>query len=264
MSVIYAVSDIHGCYKAMLKTLELVDLTDKTSELIFLGDYINRGKESKKTIYYIKELEEKNSQVIVLPGNHESVLLDWLKNSDFEILGSDNLSLDIMKSFYTDEEITKIRSLCTDELEERCMDNLYKQIFISDHNELIDWLEKIYKNKYYETEEQIFVHAGVVEIEAKEELWKELTSDRYYLESRNINNKKFYKDIIVGHTPAHKVAANDNYMGKVYFDGLSHYYIDGDTINSGVVPLLKYNKKSKKYTSYKYEDGVIEEYLIRD
>lgn len=84
MTTVYSISDIHGCYEALVDTLSLVDLeSNKNNKLLFLGDYISRGKDSCKVLYHIKNLEERYpTQVVVLIGNHEQMFLDWYCDKD--------------------------------------------------------------------------------------------------------------------------------------------------------------------------------------
>ena len=69
----YAISDIHGCtqtFKALIKKIDLS--TD--DQLFLLGDYINKGPDSKGVLDYIIELQKAYS-VFCLKGNHEELLL---------------------------------------------------------------------------------------------------------------------------------------------------------------------------------------------
>ncbi|HOK05496.1 MAG TPA: hypothetical protein PLN24_09610, partial [Victivallales bacterium] len=56
----------------------------------------------------------------------------------------------------------------------------------------------------------------------------------------------FYKDIIAGHIGTYSLKADKNFHG-VYWDGMSHYFIDGSVNISGVIPLLMYDLESNKY-----------------
>lgn len=70
----FAIGDIHGqlsLLKKMLSTLPLID----SDTLIFLGDYIDRGEDSKGVIDYLLEYDYPCS-VIFLRGNHEDLFLD--------------------------------------------------------------------------------------------------------------------------------------------------------------------------------------------
>lgn len=102
MSNIYAFSDIHGFYEFMLDTLSLVDLdSSKENKLIFLGDYVDSGKDSCQVLYHIKELEEKYpEQVIVLLGNHEEMFIDWYTLKDELQWLSQDVNFLTLKSFF--------------------------------------------------------------------------------------------------------------------------------------------------------------------
>ena len=58
---------------------------------------------------------------------------------------------------------------------------------------------------------------------------------------------RFYKDIISGHVASWKVAKNKSYLGEIYHDSKSHYFIDGDVMNSKKIPVLCYDTITKKY-----------------
>lgn len=105
MSIIFAISDIHGFFDEMINTLSLVDLdSNRDNQLIFLGDYVNRGTKSCQVLYKIKELEESyHEQVVVLMGNHDQMLMDWWEEDLLQWLEQDQ-ELMTTRSFFTDEQ----------------------------------------------------------------------------------------------------------------------------------------------------------------
>lgn len=56
----------------------------------------------------------------------------------------------------------------------------------------------------------------------------------------------FYKDIIAGHVAASLVAGDKDFKG-IYFDGESHYYIDGQSGKNKRILCLAYNEAENKY-----------------
>jgi len=70
---IWAIGDVHGCLTALNTLLAALDL-QPDDRLIFLGDLIDRGPDSKATIDRIFELRQER-QVDVIQGNHEEMLL---------------------------------------------------------------------------------------------------------------------------------------------------------------------------------------------
>ncbi len=93
-----AISDIHGCsatFNALLHRLELT----ASDQLFLLGDYIDRGPDSKQVLDTIFNLQESGFQVQCLKGNHEELLLwaidghhhgleNFLRNGGEETLAS--------------------------------------------------------------------------------------------------------------------------------------------------------------------------------
>ena len=67
----------------------------------------------------------------------------------------------------------------------------------------------------------------------------------------------FIKTIIAGHIGSATVSG-DNSFHDIYFDGKSHYYIDGSVYKGGRLPLLMYDSDNGKY--YEIKEGV--KYLL--
>ena len=71
---VYAIGDIHGCSVALKTLLKTIPLTDSDT-LVFLGDYVDRGFDSKGVIDQIMAISEKHN-VVTLRGNHEVMMLE--------------------------------------------------------------------------------------------------------------------------------------------------------------------------------------------
>lgn len=71
----FAISDIHGCCETFLALLAKLELVAGDT-LFLLGDYIDRGMQSKQVIDHIWKLQAAGIQVHCLRGNHEQLLLD--------------------------------------------------------------------------------------------------------------------------------------------------------------------------------------------
>ena len=73
----FAVGDIHGCFD---KLTELLDqcrrfAKGRPSTFIFLGDYIDRGPDSRRVVQTIMDMTVADPErVIALAGNHEDLL----------------------------------------------------------------------------------------------------------------------------------------------------------------------------------------------
>lgn len=71
----FAISDLHGCRKTFAALIDKIELTP-ADELYLLGDYIDRGPDSKGVIDLIWQLQQNGYKIHCLRGNHEQMLLD--------------------------------------------------------------------------------------------------------------------------------------------------------------------------------------------
>lgn len=68
----YIIGDVHGCYKPLKALLKKIEFDIKKDELWFVGDILNRGPDSLKTLQFIMRLGSAAKMVL---GNHELHLL---------------------------------------------------------------------------------------------------------------------------------------------------------------------------------------------
>lgn len=208
MSMIYAMSDIHGCLAEFEEALSLIDLSGN-NKLILLGDYIHGGPDPFGVLKRIMKLERQYGadKVIVLAGNHEDMALD----------GRWPISADRNGENYDDPD--------------------------NDNDEpFLLWMQDL--RRYYADDRRIFCHAGVDE--EAEDLWELGTDDYTFTEKFPAQTGHFYMDIIAGHIGT-AVISDDPRFHDIYFDGESHYYIDGTVLDSGIIPVLKVDTGQNKY-----------------
>ncbi|PRY14956.1 serine/threonine protein phosphatase 1 [Pontibacter ummariensis] len=74
----YALTDLHGCSQTLKALIEQLKL-QKTDELYLLGDFVNKGPDSKGVIDFILHLQKQHYQVQCLRGNHDQMLLKSTK-----------------------------------------------------------------------------------------------------------------------------------------------------------------------------------------
>ncbi len=77
----YVIGDLHGCPTEpaiLLKHLETVEGLNENDNIVFLGDYIDRGPDSKGVVDILLEFQTKYPKARFLKGNHEDMLLDFL------------------------------------------------------------------------------------------------------------------------------------------------------------------------------------------
>lgn len=81
--IVYAVGDIHGRLDLLNRMLALIradaeDIDVDRRTIVFLGDYVDRGPESKGVIDRLLAGPPEGFEQVCLMGNHESWLLDFL------------------------------------------------------------------------------------------------------------------------------------------------------------------------------------------
>jgi serine/threonine protein phosphatase 1 len=69
-----AISDVHGCLRTLEALLDRVQYT-AADHLFFLGDYVDRGPDSKGVIDLIWRLQRAGHLVDCLSGNHEQLVV---------------------------------------------------------------------------------------------------------------------------------------------------------------------------------------------
>ncbi len=169
---IYAVGDIHGCYVKLKNMLTRLEWRPGCGDLLlFLGDYIDRGPQSYEVVDMLAELTDKAPrEVITLLGNHEKMFLDFIGGHAFPSLFANGLAATVRDYCRSENELPASHLL------------FYRGLQL-----------------YYETEDYIFVHAGLApgrsleEQSAQDMLWIRET----FLDS----DYDFGKTVVFGHTP---------------------------------------------------------------
>ncbi len=72
----YAATDLHGCLHTLRYLLEHRLPLAPDDELFLLGDYVNKGPDSRGVLDYLMELPQRGFRVHCLRGNHDQELLD--------------------------------------------------------------------------------------------------------------------------------------------------------------------------------------------
>ncbi|MBQ2882963.1 MAG: metallophosphoesterase [Alphaproteobacteria bacterium] len=208
-------SDIHGCLAEFEVALSLVmeHLEEAETMLILMGDYIHGGSDNYGVLDKIMKLQNRYGldKVLALMGNHEEFVL-W----------GDSTINHMIKTF--DEE----------QFIDEGMEDKY-----------IQWMENL--PRYYTAGNTIFVHAGIDE-EAGD-LWEWGTGDEFFVGKYPAETGKIEglaMKVVAGHVGTAEIVGNPSFH-DIYYDGESHYYIDGTVLDSGVIPVLMVDTDTDKY-----------------
>jgi serine/threonine protein phosphatase 1 len=79
----FAIGDIHGCLKTFIRLVE--DGIRLTSDDILypVGDFIDRGPDSKGVLDYVTKLMKKGFRIKPVRGNHEEMLLESITDPGY-------------------------------------------------------------------------------------------------------------------------------------------------------------------------------------
>jgi len=177
MGKIFATGDIHGRLDKLEDLMDVVEADRNEDTLIFLGDYIDRGPDSAGVVDFILDLRETYRNIVCLRGNHEELFLDYVlkqKNRDLYFYNGGRYTL---RSYGLDPDTPPSES----DIPERHM-AFFKSL-----------------PYYWETEDYIFVHAG---LRPGIPLGRQDKDDMVWIRGEFIFARcDFGKTVIFGHTP---------------------------------------------------------------
>jgi len=224
---VYAIGDIHGCIATLDALLDRLAPKDD-DHLIFIGDYIDRGPDSKAVIDRLLELEKTTElgtgpRCTFLRGNHDQMMLDYVDfpgDPDVYELWTINGGLSTLNSYVEDGRLV---------LPDAHVDFLRR-------TELV-----------HETDDFVFVHAGlnpkksIAEnlnpIDPQVALWT-----RSHLKAKL---KKWEKPVVCGHTPQRE-PINDSLLINID-TGAVYNHIEG----LGVLTAVKLPER--EFTQVQFE-----------
>jgi serine/threonine protein phosphatase 1 len=180
----FVIGDVHGCARELERLYQMLPLKDD-DRLVFLGDYIDRGPDSRGVVDFILRLER---PYIALKGNHEAEMNECLTadfpESLFEWLllwGGDKTLMSYGVSPYKSGEEE-------DEIVAR-----FNRAIPPSHKDFYKNLQLL-----YEDENCLCVHAGLHPTFPKNRDEKTLL----WIRDEFINSKvDFGKRVVFGHTP---------------------------------------------------------------
>ena len=184
-----------------------------------MGDYIHGGADNYGVLDKIISLQNRygEDKIIVLLGNHEEFVLTGYSSINSMSMIEDNE--------YDDADDQDDKYIC--------------------------WLENL--PRYYTEGNTIFVHAGIDEDAG--DMWEWGTSDEIFVSKYPAETGKIEgleMKVVAGHVGTAEISGDPRFH-DIYYDGDSHYYIDGTVMDSGVIPVLLVDTEEDKY--YQVTEG---------
>jgi serine/threonine protein phosphatase 1 len=190
MNKIFAIGDIHGSLHQLRRLIKSLAIDQQDDTLVFMGDYIDRGSAVKEVVDYVMGLKSEFKNIICLMGNHEQMFLNYLAGIDEKMFLANGGAATLLS--YGISRFSKPRNR--------------RATIPPDHLLFFQSLLP-----YYETNDYIFVHAGLMpglplnEQSFNDLLWvREEFIDSHY---------DFGKLVIFGHTPFHTPLIKPNKIG---------------------------------------------------
>ncbi|CAN5378762.1 metallophosphoesterase family protein [soil metagenome] len=187
---LFAIGDIHGHFNELFGLMHHLindaDLRPERDTVVFLGDYVDGGPDTRKVIAWCMEMSHRYPHWVFLKGNHSDMMLDALRYNS-RIYGSYDLW------WGQGGRETAMSYLPTDA---SAYDRSIMQPLDYIPQAHLDWLEE--RPLYHETDRHIFVHAGLrpgiplAEQSREDMLW--------IRESFIESDYDFGKRVVFGHT----------------------------------------------------------------
>lgn len=175
MILTYAIGDAHGCLD---KVVEIVrrcnnDAAGQPMRYVFLGDYVDRGTDSRGVVQFLLELQRAHAdRDIFLKGNHEDLMVAAADSEFFEERWLANGGLETLKSY----ELTSAAEIPEDH---------------------VNWLRRL--PLFFDDGQRFFVHAGV---HPDRPLDRQDEDDLLWIRKPFLTSEKDYGRLVVhGHTP---------------------------------------------------------------
>jgi len=170
----FVIGDIHGCLNTLRRLLDKIPWDPVSDTLIFVGDYIDRGEDPKGVVDIILSLKRQGAKIECLLGNHEAMLMDYLKgkNRDLYLFNGGTTTLASYRAQKKKEE----------------------PLIPKDHLSFFSELKP-----YIELEDYYIVHAG---FRPGRKIEDQSLEDMIWIRYEFIDsNHDFGKKVIFGHTP---------------------------------------------------------------
>lgn len=205
-TIVYAVGDVHGRIDLLLRLEEQIvedaRLRDADRRVIvYLGDYVDRGYESRGVIDHLLASEIPGFERVFLMGNHEEYMLRFLEDSSKARGWFANGGIETLMSYgviaggagATDSDLARVQAE-------------FRTALPDDHKAFLTGLPSIHHEGDY-----VFVHAGIRPGVA---IAEQDVEDLHWIRSDFLEDKRDYGVVVVhGHTISEHPVDRPNRIG---------------------------------------------------
>lgn len=188
---IYAIGDTHGRADVLADLLARItaDAGGRPHELIFLGDYVDRGPDSRGVIDQVLAAERPGVRVTALKGNHEEAMQEFLADASFGPVWAQHGGNATLASYGVRPPANRM-----DDADWQRAQRDFTAALPPAHRAFIDGLQL-----YVERGGYLFVHAGV---RPGVPLDEQVPRDLLWIRKEFLNHGKRLPQMVVhGHTP---------------------------------------------------------------
>ena len=214
---LYAVGDIHGRMDLLTRLVGLIDadaaqLPEGTQpQIIFLGDYIDRGLQSRDVIEYFASGALERYNPVFLLGNHEEAMLRFREDPDFgkqwaQFGGAETLYSygfappNARASLNSHEEMAAARA---------AWDKIWNEFRVRLPQSHLHFMESL--RPYHLAGDYLFVHAG---LRPGVGLDRQNQRDMLWIREEFLHDRAQFPHLVVhGHTPEDAIYRDDRRIG---------------------------------------------------
>lgn len=203
---LFAIGDIHGCVDELAAMMSAIAPV-KGDTVVFVGDYIDRGPNSRDVLDLMNELRGGEAEYVFLKGNHEDMMLSFLglpgRYGDSFLFNGGAQTL--LSYGISDDKLGDVENV--------------RENVPDDHVEFLKGLASSYFRPPY-----LFVHAGILPTRQLEE---QSVEDMLWIRQDFIfHPHQLGATVVFGHTPMRAVMVDLPYKlgidtGLVYGGKLS-------------------------------------------
>ncbi|MAX00920.1 MAG: metallophosphoesterase [Sphingomonas sp.] len=154
---IYAIGDIHGCYRQLRRLLGRIEAHHEalpppaSLRVVLLGDLIDRGPDSARVLRFAGQLSNRTPNLVTLMGNHEELMLG--------ALAGDRAALDLWREHGGRATLASFGFDPARLDSERDIRLLSGQMRLAVSQPIIEWVRRL--PLWTRSGDYLFVHAGV-------------------------------------------------------------------------------------------------------